>query len=108
MFEELFEAAGEAGAKGLSWEQELPEDERELLPIFESWLQSAEGKSESTAKAYRNYVAQAMVKLRKGEEWKKLSTDVRSGVNAFIRFAAALKEAELAFLEAETRPEDAA
>lgn len=103
MYEELFAAAGETGARNTEWESRLPADERELLPAFEEWLQVGDEKpkSQATARAYRAYVAQAMVRLREGAEWKGLTTDIRSAVNAFIRFASALKEAGLAFAEAD-------
>jgi hypothetical protein len=92
MYEELFKAAGDAGAKGKAWEDQLPQDERDLLPGFQEFLERTEGKSEATSRAYRSYVAQAMCKLRGGDSWKDLTTDVRSAVNAFIRFSAALAE----------------
>lgn len=94
MYEELFAAAGEAGAKSGAWEEKLPPEERELLPLFKDWLVQTEGKADATASAYRSYVAQAMVRLREGTGWKDLTTDIRSAVNAFIRFASALKELE--------------
>jgi hypothetical protein len=86
MYEELFEAVGAAGAKSGAWEDKLQEDERELLPIFQEWLTAEDNKADSTATAYRGYVAQAIVRLREGETWKDLNTDIRSAVRAFRRF----------------------
>lgn len=76
---------------GTQWEAKLDEDDRAELVRFEAWLVAVDGKKESTARAYRGYVAQATVQLGSGTVWTDLSTDIRSGVHAFTRFRQATK-----------------
>lgn len=80
-----------SGAKAL---EALDPETRALLDAFGTWLEEADGKSPATAKAYKSYVATALVKMQEGGDWSDLSTDVRSGVNAFVRFSNDLVEAE--------------
>jgi hypothetical protein len=101
MYEELRRAVGEAGGKTGAWEDKLPAEERELLPAFQEWLTQTDNKADATATAYRGYVAQAIVRMREGESWKDLSTDIRSAVRAFVRFCDAFQ----ALCGAERAPE---
>lgn len=64
---------------------QLTPESREVLGIFEKWLVDAEGKSESTARAYKGYVAQALVLITEDPD-VELSTDIKSAVNALRRF----------------------
>jgi hypothetical protein len=89
MYEELRKAVQEAGGKSGAWEDKLNADEALLLPLFQEWLTATDKKADATATAYRGYVAQAIVRLREGETWKDLSTDIRSAVRAFMRFTTA-------------------
>ena len=50
-------------------------------------------KSESTARAYKGYVAQAIVMLTEDSSYE-LSTDVKSAINALHRFQQAMKVSE--------------
>jgi hypothetical protein len=72
----------------------LDEDTREALEAFKAWLTSDDGKSEATARAYKTYVAQAIVHFKDGGDWDGLSTDQRSGVRAFGRYSETLSAAE--------------
>lgn len=89
MYEDLFKAAEEGSTK-TEWEQQLEPEVLRDLEAFHEWLKKPEpegdGKAESTAGAYKGYVAQALVRIDKGEGWKAFSTDIRSAVNAFKRF----------------------
>jgi len=66
----------------------LDPETRAILDAFEEWLQKGDGKSKATAKAYKSYVAGALLAMQDGKTWDDLTTDVRSGVNAFVRFSA--------------------
>lgn len=89
----LEQVPGKTGAKAL---ESLEPETREVLEDFEKWLTETDGKSESTAKAYKGYVAQAIVALADSKTWDELSTDVRSGVRAFVRYQGATSEADQA------------
>ena len=60
---------------------------REVLDEFETWLKEVDGKTETTARAYKGYCAKAIVELTKDPEFE-LDTDVRSAINALRRFQA--------------------
>jgi hypothetical protein len=89
VYEDLFKAAEEGSTK-TEWEQQLEPEVLQDLEAFHAWLvlpePDGDGKKESTAGAYKGYVAQALVRVDKGEGWSALSTDIRSAVNAFKRF----------------------
>jgi hypothetical protein len=89
VYEDLFKAAEEGSTK-TEWEQQLEPEVLQDLEAFHEWLKKPEpegdGKAESTAGAYKGYVAQALVKVAEGATWGQLSTDIRSAVNAFKRF----------------------
>lgn len=80
-------------AKGSEALGKLDAEVVEILDGFAEWLQSDDGKTQATARAYKSYVATALVAMQDGESWDSFSTDVRSGVRAFQRFSAALAEA---------------
>jgi uncharacterized protein YndB with AHSA1/START domain len=69
----------------------LDPETRAILDEFEAWLEAADGKSKATAKAYKSYVAGALLVMQDGKTWDDLTTDVRSGVNAFVRFSQAVQ-----------------
>jgi hypothetical protein len=79
----------------------LDPETRGILEAFTSWLEDVDGKSPATAKAYKSYVATAIAKMESGETWDDMTTDVRSGVNAFVRYTETLKD-EIEALEDET------
>ena len=74
-----------------SFEARLSAEEIETLDRFVVWLREADPKglkTENTSNSYRSYVAQALVHFKDGGRREDLSTDIRSGVNAFSRFLA--------------------
>lgn len=67
---------------------QLDETAREVLGEFEDWLKTSDPngvKSESTARAYKGYVAKAIVELTNDPDFE-LDTDVKSAINALHRF----------------------
>jgi rubrerythrin len=91
MYDELFaQVPAKSGAAAM---EELTEDERAGLETFEVWL-IQEGKAESTAKAYKGYVAKAIVAIRGGANWDSLTTDVRSAVHQFQKHTDELAAAD--------------
>lgn len=76
------------GSKAL---EALEPETREVVEDFARWMVDEDGKSEATAKAYKSYVATALVAMAEGKDWDELSTDVRSGVNAFVRYSKTLR-----------------
>lgn len=74
--------AGKATGKYL---EQLSENAREVLEDFERWLREEDGKAESTSKAYKGYVAMAMVETEQDPEFE-LSTDVKSAIGALRRY----------------------
>ena len=74
--------ASKGGGKYLD---QLDEGGREVLNLFEKWLVAVEEKSETTARAYKGYVAKAIVELKANPEYE-LDTDVKSAINALRRF----------------------
>ena len=93
----LLDQVGEKSSAG-KYLDKLTDDSREVLDEFETWLKT-EGcdpkgvKSESTARAYKGYVAQAIVMLTEDPSYE-LSTDVKSAINALHRFQQAMKVSE--------------
>jgi hypothetical protein len=88
----LLDQVGEKKGSGKYLDQ-LDETAREVLDEFESWLKSSDPngmKSESTARAYKGYVAKAIVELTKDINYE-LDTDVKSAINALHRFQQATK-----------------
>ena len=83
--------AAKGGGKYLD---KLTPESREVLAVFEAWLREADNKSETTARAYKGYVAQAMVLITEDPD-VELSTDVKSAVNALRRFKVAVAEAAI-------------
>ncbi len=66
---------------------------REVLEEFEVWLRTEDpngNKSESTARAYKGYVAKAIVELTNDPDFE-LNSDVKSAINALHRFQQATK-----------------
>ena len=83
--------ATRSGATTGTYESQLSADQVETLDQFVAWLKDEDPtgtKTDNTANSYRSYVAQALVHFKAGGVRKDLSTDVRSGVNAFARFLA--------------------
>jgi hypothetical protein len=74
--------ASKSGGKYLD---QLTPESREVLGIFEKWLVETDNKSEATARAYKGYVAQALVLIEEDPD-VELSTDVKSAINALRRF----------------------
>lgn len=68
----------------------LDPDVREILEDFAAWLEESDGKSPATAKAYKSYVATALATMKEPGDWDNLTTDIRSGVNAFVRYSSSL------------------
>jgi len=88
----LLDSVGEKTSAGKYLDQ-LTEDSREVLDEFEQWLRTEDprgNKSESTARAYKGYVAKAIVELTNNPSYE-LDTDVKSAINALHRFQAAMK-----------------
>jgi hypothetical protein len=88
----LLDQVGEKKGSGKYLDQ-LDETAREVLDEFESWLKSSDPngmKSESTARAYKGYVAKAIVELTKDINYE-LDTDVKSAINALHRFQQATR-----------------
>lgn len=76
------------GRNGGKFLDRLTPESREVLELFQDWLTNdpLEKKSESTARAYKGYVAQALCHIQDGGDVKDLSTDVKSALNALKRF----------------------
>lgn len=104
MFEDLFEQIPEQ-KRQTKYLSRLTPVERQNLDHFEEWLVAIDGKTATTAKAYKTYVAQAMCHFKDGGTYEDLSTDIRSGINAVQRFASAIEQIENE-LEAESDDED--
>lgn len=69
-----------------------------ILTEFEAWLQTSDPvgvKTQSTARAYKCYVAGAIAGKAAGKVWADHSTDVRSGVKAFQRFVEATSASDV-------------
>jgi hypothetical protein len=67
---------------------ELSDSGREVLDEFEKWLRTEDPnglKTESTARAYKGYIAKAIVETVKNPDYE-LDTDVKSAINALRRF----------------------
>jgi hypothetical protein len=75
-------APSKGGGKYLD---QLTPESREVLGHFEKWLTEVDGKSDATARAYKGYVAQALVLIQDDPD-VELSTDVKSAINALRRF----------------------
>jgi hypothetical protein len=74
-----------------TFEAQLSAEENKALDEFVEWLRTSDPKgqkTENTSNSYKSYVAQALVHFKAGGTREQLSTDVRSGVNAFARFLA--------------------
>jgi hypothetical protein len=74
-----------------TFEGQLSAEENAQLDAFVAWLRTEDPKgtkTENTSNSYKSYVAQALVHFKAGGTRADLSTDVRSGVNAFARFLA--------------------
>lgn len=87
----LLDTVGEKTSAGKYLDQLEPEA-RQVLDDFETWLKNDDPsgvKSESTARAYKGYVAKAIVELTKDPSFE-LSTDVKSAINALHRFQQAV------------------
>lgn len=69
-------------------ESVLSSDTRALLDSFVEWLQSAEGKTQATARSYRSYVVTA---LTNGKSFAQQTSDVKSGVRALARYSETLE-----------------
>lgn len=74
---------GKGGGKYLD---RLTAESREVLDLFQEFLVQEEEKSESTARAYKGYVAQALCHIEDGGDVQEMSTDVKSALNALKRF----------------------
>lgn len=73
---------------GGQYMSQLTDESREVLDLFEQWLlkEDPQGlKKESTARAYKHYVAEAMVKLEEDPD-AELSSDIKSAIGALRRF----------------------
>jgi hypothetical protein len=71
------------------WQEELTGAERAELRRFGAWLLRPDGwglESADAADDYRTYAAETIVRLRRGERWEDLSSNVRSGARAFRRW----------------------
>lgn len=87
MHDQIQELIGQIPGKGSSkYMERLTDESREVLEVFQTWLVTDDGKSESTARGYKLYVAQAICHLEDGGNVQELSTDVRSALNALKRF----------------------
>jgi hypothetical protein len=70
---------------------QLTDEGREVLEDFETWLRTEDPKglkAESTAKAYKGYVAKAIVELERDPDFE-LDSDVMSAINCLRRFKVA-------------------
>lgn len=83
----LLDRVPEGRSSGKYLDQLTPAS-REVLDKFERWLKGEDNKSESTARAYKAYVAKAMVELTNDPDFE-LDTDVKSAINALRRFQSA-------------------
>lgn len=84
--DDLLEQIPGGGRRGGEHLSRLTDESREVLELFQDWLVKVESKSESTARAYKGYVAQALCYIKDGGDIKDLSTDVKSALNALKRF----------------------
>jgi hypothetical protein len=90
--QDLLNKAPEKKGSGKYLDQ-LDDTAREVLDEFEDWLKTSDPngvKSESTARAYKGYVAKAIVELTKDINYE-LDTDVKSAINALHRFQQATR-----------------
>lgn len=87
MFDDFEEEAGSSG----SWISQLSQADRDAL---ESWVQTlkAIGMTEASARSYKSYVAQATVRLSRGESFESLTNDVKSGVRKYKAYRKANKK----------------
>jgi len=93
----LLEAVPATGSSGGNLDQLSPEG-RQVLEDFERWLLEEDPKgikSASTAQAYKGYIAKALAMFAADpESVDELDTDVKSAINAFRRYKAALESVE--------------
>lgn len=82
--QDLLDRASE-GRGGGKYLDQLTDEGREVLDAFETWLKEEDGKSDSTARAYKGYCAKAIVEVTADPE-AELDTDVKSAINALKRF----------------------
>lgn len=73
--------------QGRRWQDELPDATRAMLTDFGAHLVRTGQNTEDSADDYRGYVAQAVIRLGERASWDDLSSDVKAGCRAFIRWA---------------------
>lgn len=79
MFDDLPEDSGRPG----SWISQLSQDDQKELEVWAQHLHKVLKMTEASARSYKSYVAQGVVRMSRGESFDSLPNDVKSGIRKY-------------------------